>query len=205
MVVLIPCAVQLRSEFNTIAPERDKDSDGWIGDTAHQQESSDHNNDETGNVPIHDADDIPEVHAIDVDNNFNESDLTAEKVVQFLLSRCRSGKENRLRYIIYYRRIWRASNGWTQEDYNGASPHTEHIHFSFSYETAKEADVSSWHLEEIPVALTAADRTWLSAEIAKQVRFLFDETRGNSDCVVSDAGLTKAIDRIATAVKTVTK
>jgi hypothetical protein len=165
--VLVPCGVRLRSDFDALAPERDTTSDGWIGDTAHQQETSDHNPDETGSVPIHDADKVNEVHAIDVDTDLRESDLTMEKVVQFLLGRCRSGAETRLRYIIYNRRIWEASNSWAQRAYTGPSPHTEHAHFSFSYDTAREASTASWHLEDIPVALTAADKIWLAAEIDK--------------------------------------
>jgi hypothetical protein len=167
--VLIPAAVSLRTAFNALAPGRDKASDGWIGDTAHQQEVSDHNPDETGSVPIHDADRTNEVHAIDVDNDLRESDLTMEKVVQFLLGRCRSGAERRLRYIIWNRRIWSASSGWVQQTYAGASPHTEHAHFSFSYDTALEASTVSWHLEDIPVALTDADKKWITAEIAARI------------------------------------
>lgn len=168
--VLIPCLKALFEAFDRIAPNRDKASDGSVGDTAHQQETSDHNPDETGKVPIHDADKVNEVHAVDVDNNLNESDLTMEKVVQFLLARCRSGAEKRLRYIIYNKRIWSASSGWVQKTYTGASPHTEHAHFSASYESALEASTASWHLEDIPVALTAADKTWISAEMARQVK-----------------------------------
>jgi len=147
--VLIPCLKVLFAEFDRIAPSRDTASDGSIGDTAHQQEVSDHNPDETGSVPIHDADKINEVHAIDVDSNLRESDLTMEKVVQFLLGRCRSGAERRLRYMIYNRRIWSASSGWVQKAYTGASAHTEHAHFSASYDTALEASTASWHLEEL--------------------------------------------------------
>ena len=163
--ILIPCLRRLFMEFDSIAPSRDHASDGSIGDTAHQHEVSDHNPDETGSVPIHDADHINEVHAIDVDNNLNESDLTMEKVVQFLLGRCRSGAEKRLRYIIYNRRIWSASSGWVQKTYTGSSPHTEHAHFSASYTSGLEASTASWHLEDIPVALTTADKTWITAQI----------------------------------------
>src|SRR4051795_6382114 len=172
--VLIPCLKALFAEFNRIAPSRDKASDGSIGDTAHQQTVSDHNPDETGSVPIHDADHINEVHAIDVDNNLNESDLSMEKVVQFLLARCRSGAEKRLRYIIYNRRIWSASSGWVQKRYTGASPHTEHAHFSGSYTTSLEASKASWHLEDIPVALTAADKAWITNTIAAQTKAAID-------------------------------
>ena len=155
--ILIPCLRQLFREFDTIAPERDTASDGAVGDTAHSQTSSDHNPDETGNVPIRDADNINEVHAIDVGSNLNESDLTMEMVVQFLLARCRSGAEKRLRYMIYNRRIWSASSGWVQKTYTGKSPHTEHAHFSASYETRYETDSSPWYLEDIMAVPTAKE------------------------------------------------
>lgn len=159
--VLIPCLVRLRSEFDVIAPDRDRASDGTIGDKAHRQRVSDHNPDETGAVPIRDADRAEEVHAIDVDDDLRTPGLTMEAVVQFLLARCRSGQENRLRYVIYNRRIWEASNGWRQRAYVGDNPHTEHAHFSGSYDTAREADTRSWHLEDTPMALTPEDKQWI--------------------------------------------
>jgi hypothetical protein len=163
--VLISCLKQLFAEFNEVAPGRDHASDGSIGDTAHQEETSDHNDDEIGKVPIHDADHKHEVHAIDVDSDLKTPGLSMEQVVQFLLGRCRSGAENRLRYMIYNRRIWEADNGWKQRPYTGASPHTEHAHFSASYDTGKEASTASWHLGDL-VELTddqldkIAKRVW---------------------------------------------
>ena len=190
--ILIPCLRALFMEFDRIAPSRDHASDGSIGDTAHQDEVSDHNPDETGKVPIHDADHINEVHAIDVDNTLRESDLTMEKVVQFLLGRCRSGAEKRLRYMIYNRRIWSASSGWVQKTYTGASPHTEHAHFSASYETKLEASTASWHLEDIPVALTAADLAKIQAMITNAVT-----TLKASDVATADDLLTAKIGDVA--------
>ena len=178
--ILIAAGKALFAEFDRIAPSRDHASDGSVGDLAHQEEVSDHNPDETGSVPIHDADHINEVHAIDVDNNLRESDLTMEKVVQFLLGRCRSGAEKRLRYIIYNRRIWSASSGWVQKTYTGASAHTEHAHFSFSYITSLEASTASYHLEEIPVALTADDKAWIAANTASPA-----EVRAQVDAAVA--------------------
>jgi hypothetical protein len=155
---LVACGVKLFDEFDAIAPQRDKSSDGWIGDAAHADKTSDHNPDETGKVPVYDIDKLNEVHAIDVDVTLRQTDLTMEKVVQHLLKRCRSGAEKRLRYIIYNRRIWAASNGWRQEEYDGANPHTQHAHFSLSYDTNREASRASWELEDIPVSLTAQDK-----------------------------------------------
>ena len=103
---LVPCLVRLRTEFNEIAPGRDRASDGSVGDPAHADRSSDHNPDETGAVPIRDADHVNEVHALDITTDLREPGLSLERVVQFLLTRCRSGAERRLRYIIFNRRIW---------------------------------------------------------------------------------------------------
>ena len=47
-------------------------------------------------------------------------------------------------YIIYNRRIWasyRAEEGW--RPYVGANPHTDHIHFSFSWAGARK-QTSYW-------------------------------------------------------------
>jgi hypothetical protein len=163
--VLVPCGEQLRAEVNALAPNRDKGSDGTIGDTAHQRSTSSHNDDEIGKVPIRDADSKHEVHAWDADRDLREPGLTMEMIVQFLLARCRSGAERRLRYIIFNYRIWSASNGWKQQAYSGSNPHDHHAHFDFSYETAREADRSSWRLEDIPVALTQSDKDWLADRI----------------------------------------
>lgn len=146
MAVLIACLDTLWNEFDTLAPDRDTASDGWIGDAAHADRTSDHNPDESGSVPIHDADTIDEVHAIDVDDQLRSDDATMEECVQFLLARCRSGAERRLRYIIYERRIWEAANDWRQESYTGSNPHDQHAHFSASYETAHESSTAPWGL-----------------------------------------------------------
>jgi hypothetical protein len=164
---LLPCLVQLRTEFNLIAPARDRASDGSIGDQAHADRVSSHNPDETGAVPVRDADSRNEVHAIDVDVDLRTPGLTMEMVVQHLVARSRAGMEDRLRNIIYNRRIWAASSGWRQQAYGGDNPHTEHAHFEGSYASAAESDTHSWHLEDIPVALTAGDK--------KDVREIFDE------------------------------
>ncbi len=87
--ILVPCLAELRSEFDEIAPGRDRSSDGSIGDPAHADRSSDHNPDETGNVPIRDADKVNEVHALDVDADLRTPGLSMETVVQLLLFRCR--------------------------------------------------------------------------------------------------------------------
>jgi Glycosyl hydrolases family 25 len=150
---LIPAAKSLFKEFNLLAPKRDKASDGAVGNLAHQEGTSDHNPDETGNTgSASDTDKINEVHAIDVDNSGPwPTGKNMEWSVQTILSRCRAKTEKRLRYVIYNKRIWSASNGWKQAGYSGANPHDHHAHFSFVYGSGSgasnpENDISPWGL-----------------------------------------------------------
>ncbi|WP_306205067.1 hypothetical protein [Actinoplanes sp. RD1] len=170
--VLVPCLVSLRTEFNKLAPSRDKASDGSIGDTSHAASSSDHNPDETGNTPYEDADSKNEVHAIDVDTNLRKSGWTMQRCVNIIVAKHKSGADNRLQYVIYNRKIYSRSWGWTARDYTGASPHTEHAHFSARYTTAQENDTSPWGLleaeeDEMPSAAEVA------AEVMKQMKAQF--------------------------------
>ena len=146
--ILVPCLVTLRSEFNALSPGRDKASDGSIGDLAHTQTSSDHNPDETGNTPTEDADSINEVHAIDVDKDLRKSGWTMSKAVEIIVVRHRQGRDDRLQNVIYNRRIWSRSWGWTARSYTGANAHTQHAHFSARYTTAQERDTRPWGLLE---------------------------------------------------------
>ena len=49
-------AVQLREQIDDAFPDRDRTSDGWIGDTRHAARKSDHNPDEQGWVRAIDVD-----------------------------------------------------------------------------------------------------------------------------------------------------
>ncbi|MEV6306489.1 hypothetical protein AB0M02_44275 [Actinoplanes sp. NPDC051861] len=164
MATLVPCLVALRSEFNALFPGRDKASDGWIGDPAHQARDSDHNPDSRGLV-----------HAIDVDRNLG-SGADMQAFVDHLVARHRTGADKRLFYIIYNRRIWSASRDWTGRAYTGDNLHTEHAHFSASYTPARERDASSWRLEEVPVALTDTDLQKIDAMIGRHVNRLVTAT-----------------------------
>lgn len=156
--ILVPCLVVLRAEVDKLAPNRDRGADGWIGDKAHQQESSDHNPDDTPGVktPYTDADHTPEVHAIDVDATGpwpTGKDL--DWITETIRGRHLRGFDNRLQNIIYRKRIASASWGWTWKEYPGADPHTGHAHFSAVYTSAQEADTRSWGLLE-PLGRTPA-------------------------------------------------
>lgn len=145
--VLVAWAEQFRAELNAIAPSRDKASDGSVGDLAHQGSSSGHNPDETGNAERRDSDNINEVRAIDVDKDLRLSGLTAEKIVAYLVGRCRAGLEKRLIYIIYNRTIWSASSGWAARKYTGSNPHDKHFHLSGHPDS--DSDRRSWGLASL--------------------------------------------------------
>lgn len=167
MAVLVPCGVRLRGQVNELNPNRDKSSDGWIGDPAHADTVSDHNADETGKVPVRDADRVDEVHAIDIDETGPwPVDATGRRwsvmvMVRQLVEDCRAGRERRIRYIIYERTIWSASWSWTARAYTGANPHDKHAHVSFSYDSAHEADTRPFNIGFVEADLDATQAAQL--------------------------------------------
>jgi hypothetical protein len=145
---LVPCLVQLRTEFNALSPDRDKGADGSIGDTAHQAEStSDHNPDALGRVL-----------AVDIDST-GPWPADFDALVKYIVGRQRSGADNRLQYVIWNRRIASRSTNWAWATYTGtADPHTGHAHFSARHDHTGNTSGSSWGLtEEFDVALTPDD------------------------------------------------
>ena len=117
---LSKAAEQLRSEINTKYPNRDKRSDGWIGDTAHNARKSDHNPDKQGWV-----------RAVDIDSDLvkgssKESWLLAEQIKTIALK-----GDKRISYVIHQHRIASPRQKWAWRVYKGANPHVSHIHISF--------------------------------------------------------------------------
>lgn len=120
----------LFAAFNKIAPNRDKASDGTIGDYAHSTGVSGHNPDDTSGTTAErsDSDSVAEVRAGDVDVDLRTPGLTMEACVQRIVRTPNLRK--RLIYVIYNRRIWSASSGWVERPYYGSNPHDHHAHFS---------------------------------------------------------------------------
>jgi hypothetical protein len=126
--------VRLTEEVNILGPNRDKSSDGSVGDLAHQGGRSGHNPDKTGNAEYKDGDSKNEVRAKDIDSSGPfQYGQTMEKIVQHLVMRGRRGDYLPLRYIIYKSRIWSKTDGWKTRIYTGQNTHDEHAHFSGDY------------------------------------------------------------------------
>lgn len=118
---LSKAAEQLRSEINAKYPKRDKRSDGWIGDTAHNARKSDHNPDKQGWV-----------RAIDIDSDLvkgssKESWLLAEQIKTIAYK-----GDKRISYVIHQHRIASPLKNWAWRVYKGSNPHVSHIHISFT-------------------------------------------------------------------------
>lgn len=115
---LAPSLKQLRDEIDAAHPGRDKSSDGWIGDAAHNARKSDHN-------PDWDSRGV--VRAIDVDI----SDIDVNKLMAVLKN------DSRVNYFIYNWSIYGASS-FAKRRYTGSNGHTKHIHVSIKHSGAAE-------------------------------------------------------------------
>jgi hypothetical protein len=108
----------LRSQVNLRFPGRNTASDGIIGDTDHQNRSSDHNPwYGPGIVTAMDITHDPRV-GLDMDE---------------MSDQLQSSRDRRLKYVIFNRWIMDARpqfNPWKWIRYSGANPHTAHMHVS---------------------------------------------------------------------------
>ena len=114
---------QLREQFDDTFPDRDRRSDGWIGDTRHASRPSDHNPDPTTGV----------VRATNTDRDVHKSgkpDLMPDIADQLRLA-AKAG-EKRIAYIIFAGRIASSRMGWRWRTYKGSNAHDHHMHVSFT-------------------------------------------------------------------------
>jgi len=119
MAKLCKAGQQLREQIDDAFPDRDRTSDGWIGDAKHAARKSDHNPTVEGIV-----------RAIDID-----ADLRSHKSEAFDLAdqlRLLARSDKRISYIIFNGKIasWRMNYRWRV--YRGINPHKKHIHISFT-------------------------------------------------------------------------
>lgn len=135
---LAPSLAVLRSEINRLWPNRDRRSDGWIGDAAHSARVSDHNPNERGSV-----------NALDID----EDGPDMARLVTALIG------DPRVNYVIYERTIYSRSRLWIPRPYYGSNPHDKHLHVSIRQTLAAEQDTRPWGLFKTPSALAPTQPT----------------------------------------------
>lgn len=127
-------SVALVNAVNAKWPNRDKASDGTIGDAAHASRDSDHN-------PWIVVAGVGVVRARDIDKDGIDADWLAEE-----LRKLGAAGDPRLAgggYVIWNRRITTPDfKGW--KAYTGSNPHDKHIHVSFSRNEAGFDSNASW-------------------------------------------------------------
>ncbi len=127
----------LRRQVNALFPNRDKASDGSIGDKAHQASKSEHNPNEF-NV----------VRAIDID-----ADLSDTVKVSALREALLAAKDPRIHYIISDGKMYssypaQGHAAWSPRPYTGKNAHRQHMHISVSPDDwTLYDDASEWKLD----------------------------------------------------------
>lgn len=139
MARLCAAGVTLRDQVNKKWETRDKSSDGWIGDAAHQANSGWGTN---GTGSYHNQDPNGVVHAIDLDEDFLGKGKGGQKIAmefaEQLATYCREGKDNgRIAHIVYEGKVASATaNNW---HFRGSGySHFQHIHISFTNKADKD-------------------------------------------------------------------
>lgn len=113
----------LRRQFNTAYPDRDRSSDGTIGDAAHASTWSDHNPNAEGVVC-----------ALDIDTDLDGTDDSNDPTMEAIVENVRLNPHPDLKYVIFQSRIFssyaRSPYGpFEWRPYSG-DPHTSHVHVS---------------------------------------------------------------------------
>ena len=120
--LLCKAGQQLREQIDDSYPDRDRTSDGWIGDTRHSARISDHNPDAKGIV-----------RAIDIDRDLSgkaKPDFMPDLADQLRL--CAKRGDKRISYIIFDGRIASSKKAWAWRTYTGINKHNHHCHISFT-------------------------------------------------------------------------
>lgn len=130
----------LLRQINAAYPNRDKSSDGSIGDAAHASRSSDHN------PWVKDSGGQPVVTARDFSNDapYMDSHLLALKLIE--------SKDKRIKYVIDHGKIAAGEAGpqpWTWRKYTGSNQHDHHVHVSVREQQKYFDDETPWLLGDM--------------------------------------------------------
>jgi len=131
--------LRLRDQVDTLAPGRNKRSDGFVGDLSHQKTKSDHNpwvKDGAQGV----------VTAFDITHDPGGG-CDANKIAEAI----RKARDPRVKYIIWNRRIANSAPldgmpAWAWRKYTGKNPHESHVHISVKPEKPLFDSPVGWDL-----------------------------------------------------------
>jgi peptidoglycan hydrolase-like protein with peptidoglycan-binding domain len=133
------CLLELRAEINARWPNRDKRSDGSIGDANHcgPGKTSDHCVNAAGVV-----------RALDTDAD----GIPAAALAEHVRKRGAAGDPRLANggYVIFNHRIASWSHNWVWRAYNGSNPHTSHFHVSVSKDASGYDRSGSWEIGSAP-------------------------------------------------------
>lgn len=150
---------KLRDQVNQLFPDRDKTSDGSIGDQSHAARKSDHNPNQFGVVT-----------AIDFD-----ADLSETENVSVLVSALQASQDRRIKYLIWNRQITVKGDVTHWKPYHGTNAHQHHAHISVSTDPALYDDDRPWNLNLLAPETTPKlpmDRVLLIGMTGEDVRRL---------------------------------
>src|SRR3972149_491067 len=121
----------LRKQVNGMAPNRNKVSDGSVGDPAHASRPSDHNPNKAGVVQALDLTHDP-AHGFD-------SWAFAEHL--------RLKRDPRIKYVISNGRIFASTTSpWQWRPYTGTNKHSHHVHISVLDSPDRYNDPANWDI-----------------------------------------------------------
>jgi hypothetical protein len=128
---------QMRKQFNERAPNRDKSSDGTVGDAAHQSRDSDHNPwIQDGNYGV--------VSALDVTAD-PKSGIDVHAIARYMTQPGR--RDKRIKYIISNKQICSSTTQpWVWRSYTGSNPHVAHAHWSVNSSKSHYDNEAPWDL-----------------------------------------------------------
>lgn len=127
---------KLVDQINSLHPNRNKASDGWLGDAAHASRVSQHNPNAAGVVTAQDITHDP-AHGV------NGQDLADQLI-----------KDSRAWYVIFNGRIRYSGGAW--QPYTGINPHKTHVHLSVKQDAKHYDNPAPWQLttKEVNMGLT---------------------------------------------------
>lgn len=122
-----PSLVQLRNEINKKWPNRDKRSDGAIGDAAHSARYSDHNPNSRRSV-----------NALDIDKD----GIDVYGLRDILI------KDSRVNYVIFNGLIYSRVRNFRPKRYTGINAHKAHLHVSILQSSSAENNTKGWGISK---------------------------------------------------------